>query len=129
MRRTATFSDIYQRHIRAGDDPACALYAAEEWQKRQGRKQRMSTRAKFTVIEHKQSMGSVRNLETGKYGMGVWHAVVLQAVSSGSPENERFYAATPNGRIEMAMVSADAAARFPIGAEVYVDFTVVEREA
>lgn len=34
-RRAATFQDIYERHIRAGDDPAYALYAAEEWQKRQ----------------------------------------------------------------------------------------------
>jgi hypothetical protein len=82
-------------------------------------------RAKFTVIEHKQSVGHIRTPD-GKYGTGIWHAVVLQAVGSGSPENERFYAATPNGRIEMAMVSAEAAARFPIGAEVYVDFTVAE---
>ena len=34
-RRLITWESIYYRHIRAGDDPAYALFAADEWQKRQ----------------------------------------------------------------------------------------------
>jgi hypothetical protein len=34
-RRPSTWQDIYYRHIRRGDDPAYALYAADEWKKRQ----------------------------------------------------------------------------------------------
>lgn len=37
-RRPVTWEDIYYRHIRAGDDPAYAIYAADEWKRRQERK-------------------------------------------------------------------------------------------
>jgi predicted ATP-grasp superfamily ATP-dependent carboligase len=83
-------------------------------------------RAKFRVVRHEQAEGNVYHPSTEKYGPGVWHAVVLQAVINGSEENKQFYAATPSGEIKMSMVRADTAAQFPIGAEVYVDFTPID---
>ena len=32
-----TWESVYYQHIKAGDDPAYALYAADEWQLRQGK--------------------------------------------------------------------------------------------
>jgi predicted ATP-grasp superfamily ATP-dependent carboligase len=91
-----------------------------------GEKESRVTRAKFEVVRHEQALGRVRDPETGGYRTGTWHTVVLQAVVTGSSENEQFYAATPSGEIRVAMVSAAAARQFEIGAAFYVDFTPAE---
>ena len=38
QRRPYTWSDIYHRHIRAGDDQSYAAWAADKWERRQRRK-------------------------------------------------------------------------------------------
>ena len=38
QRRPYTWSDIYHRHIRAGDDQSYAAWAADRWEQRQRRK-------------------------------------------------------------------------------------------
>lgn len=88
----------------------------------------MAVRAKFTVLRHEQSLGSPRrDPATGHLVTPVYHAVVLNVVyAGGSPENDRFFAATPNGEIKLSMVSAEAAAQFELGAAFYVDFTRAE---
>jgi len=55
--------------------------------------------------------------------------VSLTAVSSGSPENAAFFAASPSGSISLGILNADASAQFEPGAEYYVDFTKVPQPA
>lgn len=47
----------------------------------------------------------------------------LQAVYSGSPENELFFHLTPGGTIMLQLVKPETAAKFEVGKEYYVDFT------
>lgn len=73
-------------------------------------------RAKFklvSVTETKHWVPGKPNLKTLK----------LHPVSSGSPENDAFYASTPSGEIQLATVNADAVAEMQLGADYYVDFT------
>ncbi|MBR8084624.1 MULTISPECIES: hypothetical protein [Burkholderia cepacia complex] len=60
---------------------------------------------------------------------GPIHDIQLQPVTSGSSDNERFYAATPAGQISLSTVNDDAARQFRLGAEVYVDFSPVDVDA
>lgn len=88
----------------------------------------MTTRAKFRVSRHEQSLGGPRRSPvTGELEPVVLHAVVLHAVyDDGTPENQRFFAATPSGEIKLQMVSAEAAAAFELGQAYYVDFIKAE---
>lgn len=55
--------------------------------------------------------------------------VNLIAVYSGSPENDKFFEATPAGSIEMTIKNEVAAQLFEQGKEYYVDFTPVVEPA
>lgn len=46
------------------------------------------------------------------------------AVSSGSPENDSFFEATPSGTANFYTVNEQAAALFEAGSEYYVDFSL-----
>lgn len=48
--------------------------------------------------------------------------IKLQPVTSGSPENERFYKWTPYGEIVLGTVNPDAASQFEVGKDYYVTF-------
>lgn len=52
--------------------------------------------------------------------------VTLDAVIDGSPENERFFAATPGGDINLFVLSEETAGRFEVGKEYFVDFTAAD---
>lgn len=52
--------------------------------------------------------------------------VTLQAVTSGSEENEQFWKYTPSGLIQMGIDNKDALEQFEIGKEYYVDFSKAE---
>lgn len=78
----------------------------------------MTVRAKFKV----QAI-----LTSAKWnGAGTMGTVKLTPVTGGSPENVKFYEATPGGQIELGTVSEDALKQFVIGQEFYVDFTPAE---
>lgn len=47
----------------------------------------------------------------------------LQAVTSGSPENEKFFKWTPSASISLSTINPDAAEQFKPGQQFYVDFT------
>lgn len=79
----------------------------------------MSMRAKFKV----QSITQQANWN--KPG-GSLYTLQLHPVSSGSDENKKFFEATPGGQIQLSVVNEEIGKRFPIGAEVYVDFTPAE---
>ena len=49
--------------------------------------------------------------------------IKLAAVTSGGPENERFFHYTPFGELNMGTVNPAAAKEFVVGAEYYIDFT------
>lgn len=86
----------------------------------------MTVRAKFRVLRHEQTLGSPRRIN-GDLVTPVHHAVVLNAVyGDGDPENERFFAATPNGEIKISMISEETAKTFQLGKAYYVDFIPAE---
>jgi len=76
----------------------------------------MSVRAKFKVV------GTTQREHWDKQ-KGHIHEIELSPVSSGSPENESFYAATPCGSIKLQTVNHAAGTQFELGGEYYVDFT------
>lgn len=56
-------------------------------------------------------------------------SVALVPVTSGSAENAQFYRWTPSGRLEFQSVNQRALDALPLGAEVYVDLSVIPAEA
>lgn len=78
----------------------------------------MSVRAKFKVV-------SITATE-GYSGKGPMKSVKLHPVTYGSDENEKFYAATPCGQIEIGILSEDAAKQFEVGKQYFVDFSAAE---
>lgn len=75
-------------------------------------------RAKFKVesyethLDH-QSKDELRNIK-------------LTPVTGSSEENKKFFRWTPFGKIEIGTLNPEAWKQFPLGAEVYVDFNLVE---
>lgn len=86
----------------------------------------MSVRAKFKVTSINRNIGSVRTKDED--GKDKWiqaevQTVKLSPVTSGSPENESFYAASPSGSIELGCVNPAANEQFVLEGEYYIDFT------
>lgn len=54
--------------------------------------------------------------------------IVLEPVTSGSPENESFFKYTPGGKIELTVVNPEAVKQFKEGEEYYVDFLPARSE-
>ena len=87
----------------------------------------MTVRAKMKVerIESTQSRVKIdpkgdwaeKNLQTVEI-----RTVVLSPVGCNSPENEKFWAATPTGEIKLGMLNPEAWEPFQLGKEFYVDF-------
>ena len=50
--------------------------------------------------------------------------VELSAVYEGSDENKKYFRYTPNGKIVLGILNAEAAEMFEPGKEYYVDFTL-----
>lgn len=73
-------------------------------------------RAKFKVesyethLDH-QTKDELRNIK-------------LTPVTNNSDENKQFFRWTPFGKIEIGTLNPEAWKNFPLGAEVYVDFTL-----
>jgi len=71
-----------------------------------------SVRAKFKCTSVTENEGGLKTVN-------------LQAVTSGSPENEKFFKWTPSASIQLSTLNPDAAAQFKPGQQFYVDFTPV----
>lgn len=78
-------------------------------------------RAKFKCVNVSKSENW--NKKPGKEFL---YTAVLNAVAGGSPENEKFWEATPSGGINLASILPDA---FEVGKEYFVDFSSVEDQA
>lgn len=76
-------------------------------------------RAKFKVESYETRL-------SGPQGSEELRTVKLTAVTGDSEENKKFFRWTPNARIEMGVLNPEAWKQLPLGAEVYVDFTVVD---
>lgn len=74
----------------------------------------MPVRAKFCVNSYETSLQQGVELRSIK----------LAAVYQGSEENKQFFRYTPNGQIQIGLLNPDTWAQFPLGAEVYVDFSL-----
>ena len=73
-----------------------------------------TVRAKFLCIEKGETGYSAGN-KTSK--------LVLVPVTATCEENKQFFSYTPTGKLELGIVNPNAAARFEVGKEYYVDFT------
>lgn len=49
--------------------------------------------------------------------------IKLVPVVGGSEENKKFFRWTPFGKIEIGTLNPEAWKQFPLGAEIYVDFS------
>lgn len=72
----------------------------------------MSVRAKFTCQS--------KEHDTSDPAHGT---VTLEAVHSGSPENEEFFNMTPSGQISLGILNPYAFDQFEPGKDYYVDFS------
>lgn len=71
----------------------------------------MAVRAKFKCVANEASdTEGCRNIR-------------LDAVMSGSPENEQFFRFTPSGQLTLAVVNPAAAEQLLVGQEYYLDLT------
>jgi len=73
------------------------------------------TRAKFKV--------SSKTIQEA--GDSKTYSVILYPVTSGSPENEAFFASTPSGTIQLSLTKEEVYQQFEYGKEYYIDFTLV----
>lgn len=94
----------------------------------------MSVRAKFKVNAITRSESSRPKLDAegnqikGATGYGEYEpcevrTVKMSPVSGGSPENLKFWNASPSGSLEIGCANLAAAEAFELGKEYYVDFT------
>ena len=79
-------------------------------------------RAKFQVTEIKKSMTMLKSKD-GAYVKTEINEVTLNPVTTGSKENEEFFAWTPSGKIT---IGATKEVGFELDKEYYVDFTKAE---
>lgn len=86
----------------------------------------MTVRAKVRLVRTEQTMQSVI-VGKDENGSHKWDKVqvttlVMQPVSGGSDENEKFFASTPSGEIKLGVIPPDVAAQFELDREYYVTF-------
>ena len=75
-------------------------------------------RAKFVVESYETRKSNTRDPESEEL-----RTLTLTAVSDGSEENKKFFRWTPFGKIELGTLNPEAWKQFPLGAEIYVDFS------
>jgi hypothetical protein len=79
-----------------------------------------------TTVRAKFKVDSVTRSQHWDKSKGELHSVKLSPVTSGSKENEAFYAATPCGQFELSTLNEEAGKQFELGKAYYVDFTPAE---
>lgn len=80
----------------------------------------MSVRCKFRVDSYE------TRLESNKPDAQEIRTVKLSVVYGDTEENKRFFKWTPTGTIQIGMLNKEAWEQFPLGAEVHVDFALIE---
>jgi hypothetical protein len=77
-------------------------------------------RAKFVCNSVTRTLGSVYNKQTQKYDQALIYSAKMTPVTGGSPENEKFYASTPSGFVELGTYRDDL---FEVGKAYFLDFS------
>lgn len=80
-----------------------------------------AVRCRFMVMSKTRSDGGI-SVDCKRK---VLNSVVLKPVYGGSPDNQRFFAASPSGEIQLNILNQPAADAFEVGREYYVEFTPV----
>lgn len=80
----------------------------------------MSVTAKFKV-------NTVTRSQHWIMGNPEVQTILLIPVTGGSKENERFWAATPGGKVELAVINKEAGEFFELGEEYYIEFKKAEK--
>lgn len=88
----------------------------------------MTVRCKFRLDEIRICTSTRQNVE-GKWVPVELRTLIFNPVSSTSPENKLFWAATPTGQIQLGMVNPEAWQRFELGHEYYFDASPAAAEA
>lgn len=85
----------------------------------------MATRAKFICnsVTKRTAAGLWDSRKQKTVDQGFVFDAQLYPVTSGSPENDRFYASTPAGQIQISTIRED---HFVPGKTYYVDFVEAE---
>ncbi|HXP50879.1 MAG TPA: hypothetical protein VN922_13040 [Bacteroidia bacterium] len=83
----------------------------------------MTVRAKFKVANVEKSEGNFWDYETQTSIPKEVQTVILYPVCGNSDENNKFFASTPAGSVQLSTINAAAGNYFEIGAEYYLDFT------
>ena len=87
----------------------------------------MTIRAKFQCNSVTLMLSSRYSSETGRYEpttSKTWKFSAVVGGSGSSEENQRFFASTPSGTIELYCVNPDV--EFELGKDYYLDFTLAE---
>jgi len=56
------------------------------------------------------------------------HSVMLEPVTCGGEENEKFFKYTPWGKLEFGTINSFAAEQLTPGKEYYIDISIAEKE-
>ncbi len=87
----------------------------------------MPVRAKFKVNRIERALSSTQTGVNEKgnpiYGLVEVQTIVMNVVTSGSEDNQKFFASTPSGEIKLGTINVEAAAQFELNKEYYIDFT------
>lgn len=80
-------------------------------------------RAKMTVTEITRHLGAAPNVD-GRWSTGQeMHRVKLSAVTTGSPEDNTFAAATPYAALDISITNPKTVGFFELGKAYYLDFS------
>lgn len=87
-------------------------------------------RAKFKVDAINRTMGSRKSEKKNSDGRDIWEPAEIRSVvmspvygNGSNEENNKFWNATPTGRLELGCCNLEAAQHFELGKEYYIDFT------
>ncbi len=91
----------------------------------------MIVRAKFKVVEIKSTHQQHKKDPAGDWNQAnletvEMRTIVLQPVSGDSPENLKFWDATPSGRIELGTINPEAWQAFVLSQNYYVHFVLAD---
>jgi len=89
----------------------------------------MSVRAKFKLTRYETYMVSQSTYNEGKereHREVETRNLFFQAVHGNSPENAKFFTATPSGEVKLGVTSPEAWGQFELNKEYYLDFTPAE---
>ena len=87
----------------------------------------------YILFEHKSYQEHSIAFHILRYMVKIWEKkevpgnqfdIKARVVHGGSEENDKYFAATPSGELELGVLNSDAAAQLVVGQEYYLDLTL-----